>query len=575
MTTRIVLSVVATLALGAGSGLMAQDRTRYDALVAEPPMVRMDLDQGSRYSWGQPVRVRFSTDRDAFVMIASVSQDGQLKVLYPETPSDQAAVFGGTDYVVTGRPWSGVAGASRRGTYGYVFAIASDQPIELSRFAARSGRTWKTTYFQFARYGAARPEAERMIDQVADEILFDRQITYGYDLRYFLVEGAHFYSTSSCWGLYCSRYDDAWSSYCSSFLFGFAFDIGVTPWECLYQPRYRQQRLAYNRPRYPNPPGTPENPRDGMPVPPVSGLKPDTVHWIVPDSSPQAPTNRTQPPTKPTITIVAQDAPDTAGLGESRRMRDSDLDGRVAGTPLNRRGVRPELVARESPLEPVTGLNADATPPVYRPSPVERGRPHVLRVEPTEPDDARARDNARTLRPERADDGSTAGTRSERAQPPTVIRPELERPEPARRDESRAEPTERERPTRAAPIERRTEEPPRIERPRQEPPRVERPRQEPVRVERPKQEPPRVERPRQEPTRVERPRQEPRRVEQPRREPTRVERPRREPARVERPRQQPRRVEQPRREPTRVERPRVERSAPPPRRTEPPPTRKP
>lgn len=82
-----------------------------------------------------------SVERDAYLAAFEVGRDGRMRVLYPRSPKDDGRVKGRK--AVSVMPWSyDLFGMSVSPTeVPYVVALASDRPIDLSRFG--TGKSWQ------------------------------------------------------------------------------------------------------------------------------------------------------------------------------------------------------------------------------------------------------------------------------------------------------------------------------------------------------------------------------------------------------------------------------------------------
>lgn len=116
-----------------GSG---QDRYDYDDYGRRgyQPNVRLWLeDRRTLFGFGDQTRVYLRTDDDAYVAVFHIDTNGDVEVLYPYSSRDDGYVPGRRTFSLSAR------GASRylrtRGGYGvgYVFAIASPEPLDLYR----------------------------------------------------------------------------------------------------------------------------------------------------------------------------------------------------------------------------------------------------------------------------------------------------------------------------------------------------------------------------------------------------------------------------------------------------------
>jgi hypothetical protein len=282
----------------------AQDPGRV-ARAVEPPRVRVWVDD-DRLRYGAPIRVNFRVDQDAFVTIGRVERDGTLQIIFPRSPNDNAAVYGGEDYYVDARAVS--SASYRGGNYGYVFAIASYEPLDLSAFAR--GNTWRYTYAANFRL-TGRPE--ETIEYVADRILFDRETTYGYDLEFYSSrdQGYGLYASRFCVSYYCNQYGAAYlSTFCDPYLgySGFMYTAFNWSWPVSFfsysNPCYNGGYAFWRQPTTPYTPTAPQPPI-ATPRPPI----------FVP---------------RPTPPVIATQGSDSARTAPFARV----------GRPINERGRR-------------------------------------------------------------------------------------------------------------------------------------------------------------------------------------------------------------------------------------------
>ena len=106
-------------------------------------------DQRDIFRVGDRTRVRLRTSEDAYVAVLHIDTNGDVEFLYPRSPSDDGYVQGGRTYSL---PFYGSQWLSIRGGYGigYVFAVASDEPLDLYRyrdlFYGRRAAGWNREY---------------------------------------------------------------------------------------------------------------------------------------------------------------------------------------------------------------------------------------------------------------------------------------------------------------------------------------------------------------------------------------------------------------------------------------------
>ena len=103
------------------------------------PAVRIFLDQ--RFlRYGEPVRVGFRVEEEAFVVIARVDGAGNLTVMHPSGRRGVASVSAGEDHFIRSARFgtrASFVARERPGSSGYVFALASHEPLDLSRLTQR------------------------------------------------------------------------------------------------------------------------------------------------------------------------------------------------------------------------------------------------------------------------------------------------------------------------------------------------------------------------------------------------------------------------------------------------------
>src|SRR5215216_2787802 len=72
----------------------------------EAPAVSVWFERGSStLEVGEPVRVRFSVNEDAYVLVGRVDSDGRLQVLWPNNRAGRTYVRGGEEMLVRSRQY--------------------------------------------------------------------------------------------------------------------------------------------------------------------------------------------------------------------------------------------------------------------------------------------------------------------------------------------------------------------------------------------------------------------------------------------------------------------------------------
>jgi hypothetical protein len=390
MVLRAVLLVPLAVTRVAGQDLpIPAPGSRYDA---EPPNVRIWLNDDRPYHWGEPIRVFFRTDIDAFVSVVAVDAVGRVQIVFPRSPRDNAAVMGGTSYYVDTRSNSVFNASGSSGT-GYVFAIASSEPLDLSAYEQR--RAWRYTYVNDYRIQSAPQQA---IAKFASDVLFDARSDYSYDLAYVYVRSSRIFASRFCYAdapLCRDYWNSGYRGYSSLCYSAFSFYTYLFNDCFLYG--------SYYRPYIPRPvvPTSPQPPSTGRPLPrrPIvvsGGWRPDTVSITMPDPSKPGdpgtgegtpPANRTEPPE----------------IGRQRRP--------VTGDAATRRPVLGEpFVRADNPQRPRNALREGA---VRQPA-----------IEPRAPSAPNAYGRRPTIENGRRPDSYQPPQSAPRSDPPTRFRPD-------------------------------------------------------------------------------------------------------------------------------------------------------
>jgi hypothetical protein len=152
------------------------------------------------FRYGQPVRVRYRVEDDAYVVVARVDWDGNLTLLYPSGRTREALVRGGRDHAINGSRLGGrgtFVASERNGGTGYVFALASHAPFDLSRLSQRDFSSWVTGI------SVGRPTARyvgdpyRVITRFAQLVLWAPDTQFDFDIAYYSVDAPTWVTASS------------------------------------------------------------------------------------------------------------------------------------------------------------------------------------------------------------------------------------------------------------------------------------------------------------------------------------------------------------------------------------------
>ncbi|MBC7896598.1 MAG: DUF4384 domain-containing protein [Cytophagaceae bacterium] len=193
------------LAVLMATALPAQNTVRWNDLMAsldevsdEPPAVRVWLDQRI-YRYGEPVRIGYRVEEDAFVVVGRVDFDGNLTVLYPSGKNRVTSVSGGTDnWVRSARMGTRAAFVAngRAGSTGYVFAIASRAPLDVSRLSQRDFSAWVTGVNVGQPMTRYIGDPYRVIQRFARLVLYNPNAEWDYDMEFYSVDQPMYVSSA-------------------------------------------------------------------------------------------------------------------------------------------------------------------------------------------------------------------------------------------------------------------------------------------------------------------------------------------------------------------------------------------
>lgn len=377
----------------------------------ESPTISLWLQGTRAYTYGEPVRVWFNVSDDAYVVVARVDANGHLTVLFPASRTQRANVVGGRDTPVLGR--RGVASfyATDRMGGGFVFAIASYDPFNLSALGMRDFDRYVTGMYVGRPNDVYIGDPHRIVSRFASIVSFTEHSPFDYAVDFYNVD-APYYVTSAGYSNFCNgangmyrrglaeRWDDelyygslVGAGYgCQNFspcdVLGYGGFGYAAAWDGLgsFLPGgCFPQRQGSNGDALPPPTGPAS---DSLRVPPwladsIGGTRPDTV-GVIPDrraseledglDALRRGTTGTEGPRRPDV-IAADDAtdrsyaiPDRAlrnsrtTIGQSRDQDDGVYMGRPdRRTPIAEGGaridwVRPPREVVEGPSNPGDGL---------------------------------------------------------------------------------------------------------------------------------------------------------------------------------------------------------------------------
>jgi hypothetical protein len=160
--------------------------------------------------YGAAVRVRFRLSDDGYAVVGRVNSEGRLTILFPASRTGRSFVRAHQDIFVRGRQSGSAASfyASDQFGEGYVFAIASYEPLDLTRFTNADFGFGSASAFQAAsRRYAYRPD--EMLERFASWVLYDPNSPFDYDIDYYSVDAPRYANAASvCYAGGRFLYDD-------------------------------------------------------------------------------------------------------------------------------------------------------------------------------------------------------------------------------------------------------------------------------------------------------------------------------------------------------------------------------
>jgi hypothetical protein len=152
----------------------------------DAPWVRVYIDGPRGVGYGSPMLIRFQVSDNAYAAVVRVDGEGRMTILYPYSRRQRNAVRGGQLYTVNNpRLHSQVSFYANDRMSGYVFAIASYSPLDLSMFENRDFERiggW-SNFTRVNRSVAFRPDV--YVDRFAAAVLWDPSTPYDYDVDYY------------------------------------------------------------------------------------------------------------------------------------------------------------------------------------------------------------------------------------------------------------------------------------------------------------------------------------------------------------------------------------------------------
>jgi hypothetical protein len=189
------LATASVVVAFAGANAQRVDRARVNAYgqrTQDGPPVGVWID-GYSFSYGERLRAYFQTEPGAYVTVVRVTTRGDLKVLYPHTPTVQRAFT--SDLLVDDEvPYATDAAfyLNEPSGVGFVFAIASYTPFDYR--AVTSGGRWSTLQFTANLYEDPLEDPFTVVNRFLTRTLSGRT-DYSVDYIEYEVRGGGRYRT--------------------------------------------------------------------------------------------------------------------------------------------------------------------------------------------------------------------------------------------------------------------------------------------------------------------------------------------------------------------------------------------
>ena len=156
----------------------------------QAPRVLIAIEGSRAPAYGTPVKVRYEVSDNAYVAVVRVDGDGRMTILYPYSRNQRATARAGLVHYVRDPQLGGQFAfvATDRRT-GYVFAIASYAPLDLSAFEYRDYERFGgwSTFTVANREIASRPDV--FIERFVSAVLWDKDTPYDFDVDYYFPQG--------------------------------------------------------------------------------------------------------------------------------------------------------------------------------------------------------------------------------------------------------------------------------------------------------------------------------------------------------------------------------------------------
>jgi hypothetical protein len=212
------------------------------------PRVQVWTNRGDdAYTIGQPVRVSFQTEQDAYVTLFRVDTDGRVRVLFPREPWEDNFARGGRVYDVPGLGSSTSFEIDDDPGVGYLFGVASADPFAYD--AIETADHWD--YRSIADDGRVRGDPYVALTDLAEHLVPPEYAAWDYDLVPYYVQQHYQYPRFLCYDCHSYVSYSRWNPYDYSCV-RFRIVVFDDPYYYPYR-QYGGTRVVFTRPYRPEP----------------------------------------------------------------------------------------------------------------------------------------------------------------------------------------------------------------------------------------------------------------------------------------------------------------------------------
>jgi len=218
------LAVAVALPAGAQT-IRWNDRGGASDTTEAAPRVNLWFEGPRVLSYGDPVRVWMNVSEDAHVIVARVDGNGHLTLLYPSNRRRSTQVKGGEDILLRGvRGQTSFYAFDRMGG-GFVFALASYDPFDLSRLGLRDFDRYVTGMYVGRPTRTYVGDPQRVVARFSSVVLFSNDTPYDYAVDFYSVDPPNWVASagfsSFCNGAYGQYRRSAQERWDDEFQYGY------------------------------------------------------------------------------------------------------------------------------------------------------------------------------------------------------------------------------------------------------------------------------------------------------------------------------------------------------------------